>query len=317
MFKRVFLSLVCLVSLWPGIVTAHTLDSMFISISEPEEHVYRVVVTPSSKGDNGNTPSLVFPAFCQNESLLPDYYLLSCTESLVGNEVAVEYVIQNLHVNIVVNYLNRHGQSSVIETKHADHFTLTEQAQTTEAFSFKTGFVHMLSGIEHVFLVLMIVLLYQTTVKLVKAVSLFTASHLLSMLVAPWLYGIISSDAASFAIYLSLVLMTYQSIQYQQKHRVPIYLFIVLGMFHGIAMYGAVAETQVAEHSAVELFYFNLGIETAQLSLLAVVLVIAKVARSFQFSLQDVEQNIQLAKYSIALLSCYWLTDHLFSRLVV
>ncbi len=48
---------------------AHSLDAMFISITEYAPKQYRAVVTPSAKADAGNTPNLVFPEFCSNEFL--------------------------------------------------------------------------------------------------------------------------------------------------------------------------------------------------------------------------------------------------------
>ncbi|GAL16469.1 hypothetical protein JCM19233_7492 [Vibrio astriarenae] len=80
---RSVISFLCLL-LVPFSALSHSLDSMFISIAEEPNNAYRVVVTPSSKGDVDNIPRMVFPESCTVTSPLENFYRLECSQSIVG-----------------------------------------------------------------------------------------------------------------------------------------------------------------------------------------------------------------------------------------
>ncbi|MDR9829750.1 HupE/UreJ family protein, partial [Vibrio sp. FNV 38] len=162
-------------------VFSHSLDSMFVSISEFAPNEYRAVVTPSAKADTGNTPRLVFPNFCSDKSMLENFYTLSCEESLKNAEIEVDYFLADLSVNMVISFQDLSGKSTAIEVHQDNRFILSSDASSQQKFSLQTGFEHMLSGIEHVLMVILIVLLYPNLRQLIKVVSIFTISHLVAM----------------------------------------------------------------------------------------------------------------------------------------
>lgn len=306
MVKLFGLALLMLSSLSHG----HSLDAMFISITEQEGQLYRVVVTPSSKGRIENTPRLNFPAQCVNQSSIQHFYSFQCDESILGHEIGIDYAHKAMNVMLVISYQPLNGTIQWLEVEHQNHFVLEPTSSSNQAeFSFWVGVQHMLSGAEHLMLVVLIVLLFSNYSGLFRVVTLFTCAHLLAMLLGQSLLGWVSGNGAAFAIYLAIVLLAYQALTQKQAGLATYPLLFVLGLLHGLAMYAAIFELHgqyQGESSPLDLLYFNLGVEAAQLSVIVFMLVLAAIAKRFQFAKSEL---LRIRKYSLrafAAAGIYW-----------
>ncbi|MGR5117178.1 HupE/UreJ family protein [Vibrio astriarenae] len=310
---RNVISLLCLLFL-PLAAMGHSLDSMFISIAEEKNNAYRVVVTPSAKGDVDNIPSMIFPEICDVTSPLENFYHLTCSQSIVGQTIKVEYLYQQMDVNIVMNYQQLNGMSNIQEAQHTNSVVVETSNLSSSEYSLKGGFTHMMSGFEHVILVLLITVLFPQISQLVKVISVFTLSHLTSMFTGEYLVNIVSGNSAAFTIYMAIAILSYQLIKHGKEVRVPILMFALIGFYHGIAMYGAVDELQRQGLELIELAYFNLGIELAQLMIILGVVTIRAVSKKLSFVPREVQRNALLSYYCCGAFGMYGMTVYLISN---
>ncbi|MGL6313639.1 HupE/UreJ family protein [Vibrio sp. WXL103] len=305
---RRFIS-ICLVWICSFNVFAHSLDAMFVSIAEFAPNQYRAVVTPSAKADAGNTPRLVFPDYCTNESILENFYTLSCSQSLIGAEINVDYFLADLWVSMVVSFRDLSGHTSAIEVHQDNRFILSSDAPSQQSFSIKAGFEHMLAGVEHVLMVVLMVMLFPRWQALLKVISLFTLAHLTAMWAGEYLSHYISSQSAEYVIYLALVIGFYRLVISPDSHLIPPAYFAIVGLFHGLAMHGIIAELADSGQSALELVYFNLGVELAQLLVISGLLLLSTLARRLALPKHEMAKHLTFSKYAMSFLSLYFMVD--------
>lgn len=106
------------------------------------------------------------------------------------------------------------------------------------------GVKHLLLGYGHILFLLMLLYLVRTSIAILKVVTSFTVAH--SFTLAP-----------------------------SASHRYPVAIAFAFGLLHGLGFAGALAEIGLPQASRLmALLFLNLGIESGQLLVVAVVLIL-------------------------------------------
>ena len=174
------------------------------------------------------------------------------------------------------------------------------------------GAEHLWGGLDHVLLVLGLVLLIGFRRQLVFALTAFTLGHSASLALGATGLVTLPSALVESAIAATLVLLALDLVT--QRTRRPPSLFATapwltglgVGLIHGLGFAGVLADLGLPEdHTAMALIAFNLGLEAAQLALVAALFALALAGRPILPRLRPAP----LGGWLIGVLGAAWLLE--------
>ncbi len=194
---------------------------------------------------------------------------------LLGREVVVDG-LRGAPVAVVATVRLDGAESRAL--LHDNHDRLVVRAPDAAPAPFPAylalGVTHLLGGWDHLLLVLGLLLLLGSSRSLIAAVTAFTAGHSLTLaLAATGLFRLpqapVEALIAGTLVWLGVELSDPERGRGWIARR-PAALCAVIGLVHGLGFAGALAETGLPAGAALPaLFGFNLGLELAQLGVLA------------------------------------------------
>jgi hypothetical protein len=181
----------------------------------------------------------------------------------------------------------------------------------------RLGVEHILGGVDHLLFVAGLLLLVGPSLRLVQAVTAFTAAH--SVTLAAAALGWASAPAAVVEALVALVFVAAELARGPGAdtltRRRPWLVALLFGLLHGFAFAGALAEIGLPRGAAVEaLFLFNVGVELGQLLFIAAAAaVLVAVGRLAQIAgAAPSPRWARLApSYAIGALSASWFLERL------
>lgn len=233
-------------------------------------------------------------------------------ESLVGAEVAVRGLEQS-GSDVLLRVVFADGRElRAILSAAAPRFRIPaqERALDVAAAYLRLGAWHLLTGPDHVLFVLGLLALLGAGRALLLAISSFTVGHSLTLAAAVLGVARIPAAPVEVAIAASLVLLAGELASRPlcaptPLRRRPGWLPLAFGLLHGLGFAGALGELGLPRHAIpLALLSFNIGIELAQLALLAAALPLLWLWR-----LRSNWPRLlaELPATALGALGCYWM----------
>jgi len=233
-------------------------------------------------------------------------------ESLVGAEVAVRGLAQS-GSDVLLRVVFADGSElRAILSADAPRFRIPARERPLEvaAAYLRLGAWHLLTGPDHVLFVLGLLALLGAGRGLLLAISSFTVGHSLTLAAAALGFARLPAAPVEVAIAASLVLLA-RELALRPRcaptllQRRPGWLPLAFGLLHGLGFAGALGELGLPRHAIpLALLSFNLGIELAQLALLAAALPLLWLRRLRS----DWPRPLaELPATAIGALGCYWM----------
>jgi hydrogenase/urease accessory protein HupE len=178
---------------------------------------------------------------------------------------------------------------------------------------FVIGVEHMLFGIDHVLFVVGLVLFIRQPWPLVKTVTAFTVAHSITLVLSvldlvrlP--QGPVEAVIALSILFLARELMVPYHRQSRITHLAPWLMAFAFGLLHGFGFAGALAEIGLPRGQlALSLLLFNVGIEVAQLCVIAAMLAVGWLTgRLLQHSVPLMERGLAAV---IGCVAAFWTID--------
>lgn len=264
------------------LVLGHPLEPPHVRVELGPEHL--VLTTTHAKDAARPT----FAAPCAVEPLptpepLPPERLVQ-RERWACLPASLTLVAAHREPPVVVELVNRDGGTRVA-LLDATSPTLS---LTTDASPFLSWLVlgaeHLIGGLDHVLLVVGLTLLIGLRRELLFALTAFTLGHSVSLALGATHVLTLPSALVETAIAATLVLLALDLVvprtQRSLYARAPWLTGLVVGLIHGLGFAGVLLELGLPDdHQALALIAFNLGLELAQLALVAALAVVAFAAR--------------------------------------
>ena len=186
----------------------------------------------------------------------------------------------------------------------------------TVAWSFIwMGMLHIFTGYDHILFLFSIVLLSRSVRKLLAVVTAFTIAHSITLIVGSFHILEISAHIVEPAIALTIAYVAYRNITEIRKGTDTgatserWMLAFGFGLIHGLGFASALAETQIPQIFFIpSLISFNIGIELAQLCILAVVLPLLLLADKWRYR----TKLLLVLASSILVLALAWFAVRIF-----
>ena len=178
----------------------------------------------------------------------------------------------------------------------------------------RLGIEHILTGFDHLMVVLGLLLLIGTSWRIVKAVTAFTVAHSITLALAA--LGIVKFPTAIIEALVALSIVFVASELLSSKdtltRRRPWLIAFVFGLLHGLAFAGALSNIGLPPHAEPQaLFLFNVGVEIGQLAFITTAVAVILILRSLRQRLSfNTDTLARLAPaYVIGGFAAYWLIE--------
>lgn len=270
MYRLITLTLLLLAAL-PDNAEAHSLGLSQLRLNQTDETRYTVVWQPSpALAQRQLDHTLRFPEDCRFEAPL-----LHCPDGLVG-QVSVAKLPP--HAEVVLHLTTRSGQFHY-QVMPDGQTELALAADSSGALSTFRGYLvigaeHILQGIDHLLFVTGLVLLVGFNRGLIRAITAFTLSHSLTLVLSMLDLIRVPVGPVEVVIALSIVLVVREAMARRETltRRWPWLIAFGFGLVHGLGFASALGDIGLPERQELTaLLAFNLGVEGGQLAALAVI----------------------------------------------
>ena len=265
------------------LVLAHDLGVARVEISVLDESTVSIGAKLSVKGDFADP---VIPDGCEilvngsrdaGSKSRWHNWLITCQDQAGRKKFTFNWGLQGALIDFqalegkpLQQYISAEEGSIVVTLKELSRtqFSVTEQA----LHYLKSGFVHILVGVDHLMFVALLTFLARSW-ELLKLVTAFTIGHSLTLglAVLDWVQIPVPPIEALIAISIALLARNVLLSSWQAKH--GLVLVLIFGLIHGLG-FASVMDAQglSGKNLLAALFFFNLGIEVGQVTFIVTLL---------------------------------------------
>ena len=291
---RAFAAALALALLTASGAAAHRLAPSYLELREEKDGAFavlwrtpRVVARGARLAPRLPCDALGEPTAAEEPAALVLRWRSACAGGLVGREVRVDGLAgSGTDALLRVAFADGHELSAVLTaSRPAFRVTERESAAAVARGYLRLGVEHLVSGLDHVLLVLGLVALLRGGRRLVLAITAFTLGHSVTLAAAS--LGLLRMPAAPIEVGIAVSLVAVALALARSDAgagsglaRRPAALPFAFGLLHGLGFAGALASAGLPGHALpLALLSFNLGIELGQLALVALALPVLAVLR--------------------------------------
>lgn len=325
MMLRLSLALAVLFALGlPSAVSAHPLAPSVLSFEQGLNGKVVMRWRAPMKRPKGQSLRPLVPKACEalgpaklektnEETAVLETLELRCVPpDMMGAVIRVEG-LEDSSVNVVVRIVRVDGEvtHAILDTRTPE-LRISEKVEESHSFVeyLMLGTEHLLTGWDHLSFVLGLLVLFGWHRRLIAAVTAFTIGHSLTLALS--VFGILSVPQmlveAMIALTIVVLALEIQSGRHGPVWRHPWILPGSLGLLHGLGFASVLFDAGLpADEVPLALLGFNLGLELAQLGVIAVVGTAYMAVRSFIPS--DWRSNRSIPAYIIGSLAAFWVIE--------
>ena len=203
------------------------------------------------------------------------------------------------------------------DDKLSEPFSLTEVFAKPTFWSVGSsyvtaGFLHIVpKGLDHVLFILGVFLISMRLRPLLLQITMFTIAHSLTLSLGVLGYLSIPSQVVEPLIALSIAYVAFENLASERLSRFRLPLIFGFGLLHGLGFASVLAEFGLPEGLYLAaLFWFNVGVEVAQIGLL----VAAYLGITVWFSCPEVYRRYVVLPGSLVIggVGTYWMAERIF-----
>lgn len=310
--KATWTPLLLLAAIVPSPARAHDFTPGVLSIVEEEPGVYRYAFSPPVDDGVSTDITVSFPPSCR-----ADAGQLRCPGGLAG-EVHFSRGVDR-RVQIVVLFERRDGRRSEVLLAGAEPRWRVDASDGGARGWLALGIEHVLRGYDHLAFLLGLLLVIgvgqrrdeerargAVAYRAAGAITAFTLAHSLTLALATLGLVTLPTAPVEAAIALSVLLLAWESTHERPtlSRRWPWLVALTFGLVHGLGFAAALGAVGLPPRPLVAaLLFFNVGVELAQLGVVALVLLLSWAVRG-----RDLCVPVRaIASYGLGAAGAYWL----------
>ena len=299
----------------------------YLELNEESPNTYAVLWKVPKK--TGQTLSLEpnFPASCINKTAITSHainaatlqrWYINCTNNIVGQRISIEDSDNsNTEVLLRVKWLDGTTSTTLLKPS-APFYIIPEKSSTADiAITYLLlGTEHILLGVDHLLFVFALLLIVNSTRRLIVTITAFTIAHSITLAGATLGFIHVPQQPVEAVIALSILFLAMEIVHGKRGHpgaaaRWPWLVAFIFGLLHGFGFAGALAEVGLPQQAIpLALVFFNVGVELGQLLFVSAVLLITWLLHHLkQPALLEKAETIAI--YTIGSLSSFWLFERI------
>lgn len=260
----------------------------------------------------GRRAEVIFPSECSTESndlyyqgkYINEKISLSCLSSLKGLSIKIINLSVLTDALITINFIDDtfeglvNVQNNVLKIPiESNHYPISY---------LELGFSHLFDGLDHILFIFGLLFCISGFINIIKTITAFTIAH--SITLGLTVFEVISLPGGTIEalIALTIVYLATEINQNKESIKTPWIMAFGFGLLHGLGFAGALMDIGIANNKMLlSLFFFNIGIEIAQIVLIPIPLLILLISK--KFNIIDITKII--TSMCIGGMGFYWFID--------
>lgn len=237
--------------------------------------------------------------------------------ALAGRELQIKGLSNTLTDALVrVEFADGHSWVQRLTPASPSAVIPARQAGWQVALTYlRLGIEHILLGTDHLLFVLGLMMVAASTMRLVKAITAFTAAHSITLAAATLGFVHVPSKPVEAAIALSIVFVAVEVIHARQGRiglaaKLPWLVAFGFGLLHGFGFAGALSEIGMPDGQIpTALLFFNVGVELGQLLFVSAVVGLVAAFRLTRVAMP--RWTALVPAYAIGTVAMFWVIQRI------
>ena len=260
----------------------------------------------------GRRAEVIFPSECSTESndlyyqgkYINEKISLSCLSSLKGLSIKIINLSVLTDALITINFIDDtfeglvNVQNNVLKIPiESNHYPISY---------LELGFSHLFDGLDHILFIFGLLFCISGFINIIKTITAFTIAH--SITLGLTVFEVISLPGGTIEalIALTIVYLATEINKNKESIKTPWIMAFGFGLLHGLGFAGALMDIGIANNKMLlSLFFFNIGIEIAQIVLIPIPLLILLISKKFNIS----DMTKIITSMCIGGMGFYWFID--------
>ena len=307
--KRLLCSLFFLISLD---INSHEFNPAHLVIEELTEDLSYEAIWMYPYKNIGRRAEVIFPNECVSESndlyyqgkYINEKIFLECSLPLKGLSIEIVNLSVLTDALVTINFKNNTFEGLVNVQNNI--LTIPLESNYYPSSYLELGFSHLFDGLDHILFIFGLLFCISGFINIIKTITAFTIAH--SITLGLTVFELISLPQGTIEALIALTIV-YLATEINQKKRsikTPWIMAFGFGLLHGLGFAGALIDIGIANNKMLlSLFFFNAGIELAQIALIPIPLLLIFLANKY-----NSPNTLKIfASYSIGGLGFYWFID--------
>ena len=299
----------------------------YLELVEQTPGTYSVVFKVPQK--RWQKPLLVthFPDSCTNQTEISAHYTngnllqrwyIHCAGAIAGKSISVDGMAEsNTDVLLRWQWLNGVSSTALLRSSSASYLIPGQSSTSDIATTYLgLGAEHILLGVDHLLFVFALILIVNSTRRLVITITAFTLAHSITLGAATLGLVHVPQQPVEAVIALSILFLAVEIVHGQKGRpgyaaRWPWLVAFIFGLLHGFGFAGALAEIGLPQQAIpLALVFFNIGVELGQLLFVFAVVLLTWLLRQLKQP-QLLKRAETAAIYAIGGFSSFWLIERI------
>ena len=306
---RLLCSLFFLISLD---INSHEFNPAHLVIEELTEHLSYEAMWMYPYKNIGKRAEVIFPNECVSESndlyyqgkYINEKIFLECSLPLKGLSIEIVNLSVLTDALITINFKNNTFEGLVNVQNNILKIPLESNYYPYSYL--ELGFSHLFDGLDHILFIFGLLFCISGFINIIKTITAFTIAHSITLGLTVFELISLPQGTTEALIALTIVYLASEINQNKRSTKTPWIMAFGFGLLHGLGFAGALIDIGIANNKMLlSLFFFNAGIELAQIALIPIPLLLIFLANKY-----NSPNTLKIfASYSIGGLGFYWFID--------
>ena len=306
---RLLCSLFFLISLD---INSHEFNPAHLVIEELTEDLSYEAMWMYPYKNIGRRAEVIFPNECVSESndlyyqgkYINEKIFLECSLPLKGLSIEIVNLSVLTDALITINFKNNTFEGLVNVQNNILKIPLESNYYPYSYL--ELGFSHLFDGLDHILFIFGLLFCISGFINIIKTITAFTIAHSITLGLTVFELISLPQGTTEALIALTIVYLASEINQNKRSTKTPWIMAFGFGLLHGLGFAGALIDIGIANNKMLlSLFFFNAGIELAQIALIPIPLLLIFLANKY-----NSPNTLKIfASYSIGGLGFYWFID--------
>lgn len=306
---RLLCSLFFLISLD---INSHEFNPAHLVIEELTEDLSYEAIWMYPYKNIGRRAEVIFPNECVSESndlyyqgkYINEKIFLECSLPLKGLSIEIVNLSVLTDALITINFKNNTFEGLVNVQNNILKIPLESNYYPYSYL--ELGFSHLFDGLDHILFIFGLLFCISGFINIIKTITAFTIAHSITLGLTVFELISLPQGTTEALIALTIVYLASEINQNKRSTKTPWIMAFGFGLLHGLGFAGALLDIGIANNKMLlSLFFFNIGIEIAQIALIPMPLLILFLSKKFNVT--------EISKISISIciggMGFYWFID--------
>ena len=286
--KRLFFSLLFLSMLD---INSHEFNPAHLVIKQLNDDLSYEAIWMYPYKNIGRRAEVIFPNECKTESkdlyyqgkYINEKISLECSSSLKGLSIEIINLSVLTDALISINFNDDIFEGLVNVQENV--LKIPIESNYYPLSYLKLGFSHLFDGLDHILFIFGLLFCISGFINIIKTITAFTIAHSITLGLTVFELISLPQGTIEALIALTIVYLATEINLNKRSIKTPWIMAFGFGLLHGLGFAGALMDIGIVNNNMVlSLFFFNVGIEIAQIALIPIPLIILLISNKFNIT---------------------------------